>query len=82
MTIQHDKVPVEEFTPGSHYKVSMQGRPLYTAEVIKFHGGCWATVRVQTALDAEMAEHYQPGATFDIKVAQYEIDPLKGPAQD
>lgn len=81
MKIQHDKLPVEEFTPGSHYKVSMQGRPLYTAEVIKFHGGCWATVCVKEALDADMAKHYVPGTTFDIKVAQYEIDLLGGSQQ-
>lgn len=80
MKIEHDKVPVENFTPGSRYTVSMQGRPLYSAEVVKFHGGCWATVRVEKALDAAMEKHYQPGTTFDIKVAQYEITPEGGSA--
>ncbi|MBU3679268.1 MAG: hypothetical protein FGM32_06645 [Candidatus Kapabacteria bacterium] len=78
MKIEHDKVPVEEFTPGQRYTVAMQGRPLYTAEVVKFHGGCWATVRVEKPLDAAMGMHYQPGTTFDIKVAQYEITPEGG----
>ncbi|HBB26070.1 MAG TPA: hypothetical protein DCZ59_07355 [Bacteroidetes bacterium] len=78
MKIEHDKVPVTEFTPGQHYTVAMNGRPLYTAEVVKFHGGCWATVRVETALDEQMQQHYKPGTTFDIKVAQYEITPAEG----
>lgn len=78
MKIEHDKVPVENFTPGSRYTVSMQGRRLYSAEVVKFHGGCWATVRVEKALDAELEQHYRPGTTFDIKVAQYEITPEGG----
>lgn len=82
MKIEHDKVPVQEFTPGSRYKVAMHGRPLYVAEVEKFHGGCWATVRVEKALDAAMEAHYRPGTTFDIKVAQYEITPEGGSKAD
>lgn len=75
MNIEHDKVAIENFIPGSQYTVAMNGRPLYVARVMKFHGGCWATVQVEQALDAELSKHYQPGTTFDIKVAQYEIAP-------
>ncbi len=82
MKIEHDKVPVQEFTPGNRYTVAMQGRPLYTAEVVKFHGGCWATVRVEKALDEALEKHYAPGTTFDIKVAQYEISPEGGSQGD
>lgn len=82
MKIEHEKVPVDQFTPGHRYTVAMKGRPLYTAEVLKFHGGCWATVRVEKALDAEMERHYQPGTTFDIKVAHYEINPESIPSTE
>jgi hypothetical protein len=51
----------------------MQGKQLYTAEVIKFHGGCWATVRVLEPLLSEYASDYAPGTEFDIKVAQYDF---------
>jgi hypothetical protein len=78
MKIEHEKVAVTEFTPGQRYIVAMNGRPLYKAEVVKFHGGCWATVRVEAALDEQMKQHYKPGTTFDIKVAQYEITPAEG----
>ncbi len=82
MKIEHEKVPVQEFTPGNRYTVALQGRPLYTAEVVKFHGGCWATVRVDKALDQDLEKHYSPGTTFDIKVAQYEISPEGGSSAD
>ena len=72
----HDKVPVEEFTPGQTYRVGMNGTPLYTATVTKFHGGCWATVQVQEPVNDDMAALYKPGMEFDIKVANYEIESL------
>jgi hypothetical protein len=71
----HDKMPKESFVPGSKYHVAMKGTPLYEAEVLKFHGGCWATVRVSKVADGEKAKYYQPGMEFDIKVAEYEIVP-------
>ena len=71
----HDKVSVEEFTPGASYRVGMNGAPLYTATVTKFHGGCWATVKVEEPL-GEAASMYKPGMEFDIKVANYEIEAL------
>ncbi|MCX6140497.1 MAG: hypothetical protein NTX15_06695 [Candidatus Kapabacteria bacterium] len=69
----HDKVAKEEFVIGNTYNVSLRGKQLYAAEVVKFHGGCWATVRIANALAADTANLYTPGAEFDIKVAEYEI---------
>ena len=69
----HDKVAVDEFTPGLVYRVGMNGTPLYDATVTKFHGGCWATVRVERTIDPQSAKHYHAGMEFDIKVANYEI---------
>ena len=76
MKPQHDKVATEEFTPGSKYKVAMNGKDLYEAEVLKFHGGCWATVRVDKPADGENGNVYKPGMEFDIKVAEYQIEKL------
>lgn len=69
----HDKVALDEFTPGTTYRVGMNGTPMYDATVTKFHGGCWATVRVERAVGSELASLYHPGMEFDIKVANYEI---------
>jgi hypothetical protein len=74
--VEHQKLPVSEFTPGRSYRVGMNGRPLYNAEVVKFHGGCWATVRVQECLYDAMQAEYRPGTEFDIKVAMYELELL------
>ncbi|NQW30639.1 MAG: hypothetical protein HQ472_09010 [Ignavibacteria bacterium] len=72
----HDKVPVEEFLPGEKYVVSMNEKELYEAEVVKFHGGCWATVRVTKPLYSAMAADYTVGNEFDIKVANYKLEKL------
>ena len=69
----HDKVAKDEFVVGNSYNVSLRGKPLYSASVVKFHGGCWATVRVTEALSPETSDMYTPGAEFDIKVAEYEV---------
>ncbi|MBK6292217.1 MAG: hypothetical protein IPH85_06665 [Ignavibacteria bacterium] len=69
----HDKVAKEAFVVGNTYNVSLRGKPLYAAEVVKFHGGCWATVRVTKPLSDETAQMYSPGAEFDIKVAEYDL---------
>ena len=71
----HDKLPVEEFTPGETYTVGMNGKDLYNAEVLKFHGGCWATVKVLDAIDESVQGVYTPGMEFDIKVAEYSVVP-------
>jgi hypothetical protein len=75
MSIQHDKVALEEFQPGQQYNVALRGTALYRAEVVKFHGGCWATVKVIEPNNQEMAKYYTEDATFDIKVAEYDITP-------
>lgn len=77
MSIQHDKVALEEFQPGQQYKVALRGQDLYLAEVVKFHGGCWATVKVLDAPNPETAKYYTAGSTFDIKVAEYQITPVQ-----
>ena len=69
----HDKIAEENFVPGKTYRVGMNGKDLYDAEVLKFHGGCWATVRVARTIDPSVAKHYTTGMEFDIKVANYEI---------
>lgn len=70
----HDKMPMESFEPGRAYDVSLNGHALYSAEVTKFSGGCWATIKVVKPLDETLAADYPAGATFDIKVAQYEFE--------
>lgn len=75
MKPEHEKVAVTECMPGSQYRVSMHGQDLYIATVQKFHGGCWATMRVDQAIDGPMASQYRPGMEFDIKVAQYTLYP-------
>lgn len=75
MKPQHDKVPTTEFTPGERYNVSLRDQPLYEATVIKFHGGCWATVRVERPLSETTASIYAVGTEFDIKVAEYDVTP-------
>jgi len=72
----HDKVSVDEFTPGQTYRVGLNGTALYTATVTKFHGGCWATVKVEEPLSDTTAAMYKPGMEFDIKVANYEIESM------
>lgn len=73
MKVQHDKVPLSEFEPGAVYRLSMNNIPLYTAKVVKFHGGCWATVQVCDCLYEPMKSEYVEGKEYDIKVATYDI---------
>lgn len=70
----HTKVAKDEFVVGNYYNISLKGRPLYSAQVVKFHGGCWATVRVENPLSEETADLYSRGSEFDIKVAEYEVE--------
>jgi hypothetical protein len=79
MKITHDKVSVENFQPGAIYDVSLRGVKLYEAEVVKFHGGCWATVKVVRTHEAATAKYYSEGDTFDIKVAEYDVTPAEPP---
>lgn len=73
MKVEHDKVSLNEFTPGNTYQMALKGNPLYTAEVLKFHGGCWATIRVMEVLSPDVRSDYVEGMVFDIKVAEYDV---------
>jgi hypothetical protein len=74
MKTLHEKLPKDSFEPGRTYTVHKDGKQLYKAEVVKFHGGCWATVRVREPLLETMAQDYAPGTEFDIKVALYSFE--------
>lgn len=74
MKVEHTKVPLSEFKPGETYRLSMNGIPLYNATVVKFHGGCWATVRVSECLYEPLQHEYTVGTEYEIKVAQYEVE--------
>lgn len=77
MKVEHTKVPLTEFKPNHLYQVGMNGQPLYLAKVVKFHGGCWATVSIEQCLYDAMAAEYPVGREFEIKVAMYEIEPVE-----
>ena len=46
----HDKVDKEEFVIGNTYNISLRGKPLYAAEVVKFHGGCWVYFKIDNIM--------------------------------
>lgn len=72
MHIKHEKLPKDARPEeGGTYTLLHQGVPVYAAEILKYGGGCWATVRVTEALDATLP--YNSGDTFDIRVAMYEF---------
>lgn len=72
MHIKHEKLPKDARPEeGGTYTLLHQGTPVYAAEILKYGGGCWATVRVTEALDATLP--YNSGDTFDIRVAMYEF---------
>lgn len=72
MHIKHEKLPKDARpSEGGIYTLLYQGSPAYSAEILKYSGGCWATVRVTEALDATLP--YNSGDTFDIRVAMYEF---------
>lgn len=69
--IKHEKLPKDARPEeGGTYTLLHQGTPVYAAEILKYGGGCWATVRVTESLDAALP--YNAGDTFDIRVAMYE----------
>lgn len=72
----HEKRSLDDVTPGQTYLVGMNGTELYHGTVTKFHGGCWATIRVEKPIDGPMAQHYRQGMEFDIKVANYTLMPV------
>ncbi|MCU0427043.1 MAG: hypothetical protein MUF71_15605 [Candidatus Kapabacteria bacterium] len=70
--IKHEKLPKDARPEqGGVYTLLHEGAPVYTAEILKYSGGCWATVEVKESLDTALP--YTPGDTFDIRVAMYEF---------
>lgn len=74
MTMQHEKLPKDQAPrKGERYTVCSAGKPLYEAEIVKYGGGCWATVQVVRPVDEQLANVFHPGDTFDMRVAMYEF---------
>jgi hypothetical protein len=72
----HEKLPKERAPEkGGIYRLIHNGTPVYEAEIVKYSGGCWATVMVTDPL--ENASVYKAGDTFDIRVAMYEFYPAR-----
>jgi hypothetical protein len=69
---QHEKLP-KELAPetGGVYTLVHEGEALYEAEIVKYSGGCWATVRVTDPL--KHADTYKIGDEFQIRVAMYQF---------
>ena len=71
--MKHEKLPKEQAPrKGGRYTVYREGQPLFDADIIKYGGGCWATVQV-VAVDERVAEMYRPGDVFDTRVGMYEF---------
>jgi hypothetical protein len=79
MRHKHEKLP-KNARPGEGgtYTLLHNGIPMFSAQLTKYDGGCWATVRVVEALDAA----YKAGDSFDIRVAMYEYAPLDADVLD
>lgn len=72
MAILHEKLPKESAPrKGEVYTVCHGGAPLYEAEILKYGGGCWATVKVVKSESSMVQE----GDSFDMRVAMYEFLP-------
>lgn len=69
----HEKVPKDQLQQGQEYLFIHNTTPVYEAEIIRYGGGCWATVRVTNPL--ENTRYYKPGDEFEIRVAAYEVSP-------
>ncbi len=74
MAMQHEKLPRDQAPrKGERYTVCREGTALYEADIIKYGGGCWATVQVVSPVAGQYADMYRPGDTFDMRVAMYEF---------
>lgn len=72
MAVVHEKLPKDKAPrKGGVYTVSQNGTPLYDAEIVRYGGGCWATVTVVSS----RTDMVRPGDTFDMRVAMYEFTP-------
>lgn len=74
MRHKHEKLP-KAARPAERgvYMLSHNGEAMFAAELTKYDGGCWATVRVTEAMNPA----YNAGDSFDIRVAMYEYEPLQ-----
>jgi translation elongation factor EF-Tu-like GTPase len=63
---------------GNVYMVKHQGQSLYKALITDYKkGACWATVQVQKSSEEPAIQGmYNPGDSFQIKVAMYEFMPV------
>lgn len=72
MAMIHEKLPKESAPrKGEVYTVCHNGTPLYDAEILKYGGGCWATVKVVKSSSSLVRD----GDSFDMRVAMYEFQP-------
>jgi hypothetical protein len=69
MRHKHEKLPkAARPSEGGTYTLLHNGTPMFAAQLTKYDGGCWATVRVTEGFDAA----YKADDSFDIRVAMYE----------
>ena len=74
--IKHEKLPKEARPDkGETYTIAHNGRELYRAEVIKYGGGCWATVKIVDPLTMAGDPAFNAGTQFDLRVAMYDFLP-------
>lgn len=68
---RHEKLPKDSAPQEQMKYVVVQGEtPLYTAEILKYGGGCWATVKVCEAMEG-YEQLFRPNDVFDLRVAMY-----------
>lgn len=71
MRHKHEKLPrAARPNEGGTYTLLHNGTPMFAAELTKYDGGCWASVRVTEAIN----DAYKAGDAFDIRVAMYEYE--------
>ncbi|TAE28967.1 MAG: hypothetical protein EAZ92_07310 [Candidatus Kapaibacterium sp.] len=72
---KHEKLPKNARpSEGGVYTLSHNGTAMYSAEITKYDGGCWATVRVTEPFN----DAYAVNDSFDIRVAMYEYQAVSG----
>jgi hypothetical protein len=74
MRHKHEKLPkAARPNEGGVYTLLHQGMPMFSAQITKYDGGCWATVRVTEGIDSA----YKADDSFDIRVAMYEYETIE-----
>jgi hypothetical protein len=67
--IIHEKLPRESRPlQGGVYTLLNNGTAMFEAEIVKYTGGCWGTVRVTEGFNPA----YTTGDEFDIRMTMYE----------